>query len=509
MGLIASLPTALGHRQRAGEQELRGYAERILKTEETMAGEARAAFNLISSDKDPICSDGDLALMRGFVFHASAVRDIGRVKGGFLSCTAMNGRLANPVAISRGEFAVGDADVFRETSLNSPEAAGILIHSGSVSVVLNRQGIEGLDSGPLLATGLVMDPVQGRAFPMFGHATPLSYAETEAQVPVLRDGVYYIPLCSKENVVCVVGAETREAMFRRHRADLAGSLIYGALLGNTGASILLLLLVERGSLEWRLRRAIRLRELACAYQPIVDLDTGECIGAEALARWVTDTGESIPPKVFVPVADQKEFVGALTRLVLDRVLHEMPPMLRRGRFRVAINMGAHDLARVGFLEELQAAARDAGVLPSALALELTEHSAADLESAKGAIARLRAAGFLVYIDDFGTGYSNLSYLQDLRVDAIKIDRMFTQTVGTQTVTASVVPQILEIAQGLGLTVIAEGIETADQAAYFRNEHRGVLGQGWLLGRPMPAEEFLARYAEKTPRNTVLEHTQVS
>ena len=95
------------------------------------------------------------------------------------------------------------------------------------------------------------------------------------------------------------------------------------------------------------------------------------------------------------------------------------------------------------------------------------------------------------------------------MDAIKIDRVFTQTVGTETVTASVVPQILEIAQGLGLTVIAEGIEQAEQADYFRKGRRGVLGQGWLLGRPMPAEELIARFAKESSGRAILEHTQVS
>ncbi len=511
VGILASLPTALAHRQKSGEQELRGYAERILKTEETMAGETRAAINLISDDQQPFCSDGELAVMRAFVFNASAVREIGRLKSGFLYCTSMNGRLPVPVAISAADFSVNGAKVFRDTplSLISPQSTGIMINSGNVSVVLNREALEALDNEPLLSSGLVLDRTHRRVFRVFGHDEPLGYAETAAQVPVLRGGVDYLPLCSGQDAVCVVAAETRDGMYRRHRADLAGSLIYGALLGNTGASILLLLLVEWGSLESRLRRAIRLRELACAYQPIIDLDTGECVGAEALARWVTESGESIPPKVFVPVAEQREFVGALTRLVLDRVLNEMPPLLRRGNFRVAINMGAHDLAHPAFLDELEQAVRDAGVSPSALALELTEHSAADLESAKAAIARLRQTGFAVYIDDFGTGYSNLSYLQDLRVDAIKIDRVFTQTVGTETVTASVVPQILEIAQGLGLTVIAEGIEKAEQADYFRSGRRGVLGQGWLLGRPMPAEEFVARFAEKSRGSAIREHTQVS
>lgn len=504
------MPIAFALQQRSGERELREYAQRILSAEEMTARETQAAINDISADLLPFCSDGDLAVMRGFVFKASAVRDIGRVKNGLLYCTSMNGRLPVPVPLGPAEFTLGQTQVLGNTSLSliSPNSAGITIVSRNISVVLNRDTLDALDEAPMFSAGLAVDRAHDRVFQVFGHHEPLGYGEAAAQVPVLREGVFYVPLCSKQFAVCVVAAETRGAMFRRHRVDLAGYLFVGALLGNTTASILLLYLVQRGSLEWRLRRAIRLRELACAYQPIIDLNSGECVGAEALARWVTESGESIPPKVFVPVAEQKAFVGALSRLVLDRVLDEMAPMLGRERFRVAFNIGASDLSDPAFLEDLGQAVTRTGVSPHALAIELTEHSTADLEAAKAAIARLRNAGFAVYIDDFGTGYSSLSYLQSLRVDAIKIDRVFTQTVGTEAVTASVVPQILEIAEGLGLTVIVEGIENEGQAAYFRNARAGILGQGWLLGRPMPVEEFLARFADKAPARAMLEQTQI-
>ena len=511
LGFLASLPIAMTLQQRSGERELREYAQRILKSAEMTAEETQAAINMISSDRQPFCSDGDLAVMRSFVFNSSAVRDIGRVKNGLLYCTSVHGRLPVPVPLAPGDFALGQTEVLRNPSFSliPPQSTGIMVNSPDVSVMLNRETLDALDQPPMLSTGLVLDRAHGRVFHMFGHNQPLSYADAAAQLPVFRRNVYYLPLCSSKYAVCVVATETRRDMFRRHRVDLAGYLMDGALLGNTTASILLLFLVQRGSLEWRLRRAIRLRELACAYQPIVDLDTGLCVGAEALARWVTESGESIPPKVFVPVAEQKAFVGALSRLVLDHVLDEMKPLLGREHFRVAINIGAHDLADPAFFDDMARSVQGAGISPHALAVELTEHSAADLEAAKAAIARLRNAGFAVYIDDFGTGYSSLSYLQDLRVDAIKIDRVFTQTVGTEAVTATVVPQILEIAQRLGLTVIVEGIEHEQQAAYFRNARGGILGQGWLLGRPMPAEEFLARYADKAPDRAMLEQTQIS
>lgn len=104
---------------------------------------------------------------------------------------------------------------------------------------------------------------------------------------------------------------------------------------------------------------------------------------------------------------------------------------------------------------------------------------------------------MVYIDDFGTGYSSLSYLHRLAVDAIKIDRSFTQTVGTEAVTASVVPQILAMAAQLELMVVVEGVETAEQMEYFRAAGPGLLGQGWFFGKPVPAAQLRERLSERT------------
>jgi sensor c-di-GMP phosphodiesterase-like protein len=160
---------------------------------------------------------------------------------------------------------------------------------------------------------------------------------------------------------------------------------------------------------------------------------------------------------------------------------------------VTINISAADLRDPRFFSHLEQCLRRAGIPAPALGFELTEHSTALQDEARAAIARLRAAGHVVYLDDFGTGYSSLAYLHDLHADAIKIDRTFTQTIGTGAVTASVVPQILDMACRLDLRVIVEGIETAEQAAYFREACAGVLGQGFLLGMPLPAHDFLAHY----------------
>ena len=126
-----------------------------------------------------------------------------------------------------------------------------------------------------------------------------------------------------------------------------------------------------------------------------------------------------------------------------------------------------------------------------LTLEVTETSAANHEDALESIRVLRRMGFGISIDDFGTGYSNLSYLLYLSVDSIKIDKAFTRTIGTDAVTAGILPQIINMARTLNLAVVVEGIESPNQADYFPTDKLRIYGQGWLYGRPVPASEFFS------------------
>jgi sensor c-di-GMP phosphodiesterase-like protein len=204
----------------------------------------------------------------------------------------------------------------------------------------------------------------------------------------------------------------------------------------------------------------------------------------------------VPPDVFIVAAEERGFLGQITSLVLERVLSDLAPLLKASSFHVTINISASDLMDPRFIARVEQRLGQAGVPRGAIGFEITEHSTALKDEAKVAIARLREAGHTIYLDDFGTGYSSLAYLHDLHADAIKIDRAFTKTVGTEAVTASVVPQILDMACRLGLKVIVEGIETEEQAAYFRVACQGALGQGWLYGRPVPAGELIAVVAAR-------------
>ena len=238
-----------------------------------------------------------------------------------------------------------------------------------------------------------------------------------------------------------------------------------------------------------LRAALTAGDVTVQYQPIVDLATGKTVAAEALARWVDEDGESIGPDVFVALAEERGFARDITRLVVGVAAEELADILATGALRVSINIAPTDLGDEDFFRYLDHCLEFARVAPSSIVLELTERSLADHEIAVTAIGRLKGKGHRIYVDDFGIGYSNLASLHMLQVDGIKVDRAFTQTIGTESVTASVLPQILEMARQMDLAVVVEGIETEEQAEYFRKAGGGILGQGWLFGKPVPAAQF--------------------
>jgi sensor c-di-GMP phosphodiesterase-like protein len=234
------------------------------------------------------------------------------------------------------------------------------------------------------------------------------------------------------------------------------------------------------------------------------------VEAEALVRWSEAQGGAIGPDVFVRIAEERGFVGEITRFVVRRVLDEMGGVMRRRRdFRVSVNVAAQDLADPDFMPMLKNQLTRADVQPETLGIEITESFTARHQIARDTIARLRLLGHHVAIDDFGTGYSSLAYLHDLAADTIKIDKVFTQAIGTEAITVSILPQILSIAAKLDLNVTVEGIETDEQARYFVGAPMRVRAQGWLFGHPVSSvalQELLAkddaRIAARTGHGTL-------
>lgn len=245
-----------------------------------------------------------------------------------------------------------------------------------------------------------------------------------------------------------------------------------------------------------LQRALREGQLHLVYQPIVNLQSLQVEGLEALLRWQHPQLGSIPPGDFVPVAVESGQVGALGEWVLARACREFSelrrlPSLAGTRF-VAINVSRQNLGDHRLPDKILAALQASSLEPAALHLEITESElTSNLESTQVGARTLRRLGVGLAIDDFGVGYSSLASLHDFPVDVLKLDRAFIASdVGTRKGRGlmAVAHATLNLARNIGLRVVAEGVETTAQLALLRSLGCE-LAQGFLLGRPMPPREL--------------------
>lgn len=490
LGMAVAYGVALELQLRAGKADLLSYAVRLRQVADMISAENAQAVAAITHDEMEFCSDMELALMRDYVFRAQHIRDLGRTKDGMLHCTTGVGRLYPPIATEPPDIVSGGMIIHKRVPLViSDQSVGLVVEKDGVSIVFNQDLVKGLEEPPMHYTALYFDETHAHMLAIYGPPVPLSMGEVLAGGSIRRRGVLYESLCAPSLTRCVVVSESRHDVMARRRWLVLWILLCGGLLGAAAAGVGDRIYRDRRSMESQLRRALRRESLTLVYQPIVDLATGRIVAAEALARWVDDDGESIRPDVFVALAEEKGFAREITRLVVGFAAEELADMLATGSFRVSINIAPADLGDEEFFRYLDHCLEFAHVDPCTIVLELTERSLADHDVATQAIGRLKGKGHRIYVDDFGTGYSNLASLHRLEVDGIKVDRAFTQTIGTDSVQASVLPQILEIARQMDLAVVVEGIETEEQAAYFRKAGAGILGQGWLFGKPLPAAQF--------------------
>lgn len=242
-----------------------------------------------------------------------------------------------------------------------------------------------------------------------------------------------------------------------------------------------------------LRRAIEEHQLVVHYQPKVGASDERIVGAEALVRWQHPGRGLLGPAHFLGTAERANLMAALTREVLDLVLTDMAHWEARGvRLHVAVNLSVTNLLDRDFVGDVEQAVLRHGIDPHHLYFEITEEIIlADPERARSAVEALRALGARVSLDDYGTGYSSMSYLRQLPLDELKLDRSFITGLGSDPTAATFVSTARQLADALGLKLVAEGVETL--AAWDAVRRIGCdLGQGYLFSRPVEATELIAR-----------------
>lgn len=240
------------------------------------------------------------------------------------------------------------------------------------------------------------------------------------------------------------------------------------------------------AMETALRSALISGDIVVYYQPQVRVDTGEVIGAEALARWQHPTRGLILPSEFIPLAEETGLINLLGELVLRNACEEASTWPQP--LRLSVNVSPRQIERPDFVEHVLAIVHDSGLQPQRLEVEITESTVLrDVDRTREVATRLSEAGILISIDDFGTGSTSLRQLEALPLHQIKIDQSFTLTLMENRANAAIVASVIALGHELNLNVIAEGVETEEQLQFLREKKCDEF-QGFLFSRPVPAAE---------------------
>ena len=257
--------------------------------------------------------------------------------------------------------------------------------------------------------------------------------------------------------------------------------------------------IERLTLEAALRRALEREQFSLHYQPKVDMATGQITGVEALLRWEHPELGQVAPMQFIPLAEETGLIVPIGRWVLNEACAQNMAWQRRGLRPVsmAVNLSPRQFADEYLLHDIDDALMASGMSPVLLQLEVTESMVMrNVARAIKVLNAIQSRGIRLAIDDFGTGYSSMSLMKQFPIDTIKIDRSFVRDLPKDSEDQAIAQAIISMGKALGMTVVAEGVETAEQQAFLRN-HACDEMQGFLFSKPLPAQD-LARLLQSPP-----------
>ncbi len=498
--IVASLVLAK-HKSLERQQDRAGMiAAEILSRAHQVTDQLEIAFRELGSTGSPDpCAERNLNLMRKLVIQSNLLIDVGYVADGQMVCSSFG----------RNSYRIGPKSYTSARGYDLWTQVEHPLHPGSRLVIT---------SDP--KTGFAVLVHEGAVLQSAPVDSPLTYGvlgvsrKKELFHKGLFDAAWYPSIGESFDTTFFDG--TRVVAWKRsHRYDFAayvsipGSevdddwkrVLWLMLPIGIGAAVVLLLVVAQlvrlqAALPTALRYALKRGELFLVYQPIVDLASGAWVGVEALLRWRKSNGDMVSPDLFIPAAERNHLIEQVTQRLIALVETDAAELLRRHPdFYVALNLSAQDFCNPAISERLRAAAAKMGVHNRSIHIEATERVFLHVEQTRKVVDALRQQGHFVSIDDFGTGYSSLSYLTELELDCLKIDKCFVGTIGQQAVTSHVIGHIIEMAKSLGLKMIAEGIETEEQADYLR-AHGVQFGQGWLFARPMDMDQLTQALARQ-------------
>lgn len=466
--------------------DLASYARHIMARGLEVANESHNIVSNVNAIRFEACSDRFLDEIRYLSFTSVFISDIGYTKDRQLKCTAMRGRLPEPVTMSIPDAVTryGQRIWTSFSGIVDPRITAHMMESKNVLLFPTPAAFRDIYV-PYDGFGAVMiNHQRDHIFRLFGETSGLVKDVSEPGRLSWWHQAQFSE-CSKKYDICVMARNTQIGLFSLSATAVVFITLAGLLASAIFTFAVLQYLRNNRSLQNKLKTAISCDDICVNYQPFVEIKTGKVIGYEALARWKDINGDNIPPDVFIRLAESTNQIKALTRSVVARTLREMSPLLRENKaLFVSINITTADVTDPEFKVFLEEEIDKGGFDRRQIVLEITERSTADHRLLKDALVRLREYGYRIALDDFGTGYSNLDYLSKISFDIIKIDKIFTDAIGIESVSFRMLKMMLEMLAQTGSKIIVEGIEEQHQADFLLAHYPKIIAQGWLYGKPV-------------------------
>ncbi|CAM7557602.1 EAL domain-containing protein [Citrobacter sedlakii] len=482
----------LAHRQveRKFIEELDNYSTQVFERTQRVVQQAKNALQDIEAVTSLPCSHDHLLAMRRISFSYRYVQEVLYLENNIPRCSSLE-QESHTAPFPPAMKLTDDGYQAWFTTHNDLGIARYMTALGNGRYIVMIDPASFIDVVPFGAWQIdvaIIGTQRNIVIASSGTIPPAVLQYTREQTPrhLERHGVVYEIRPFPEMGIAIVSWASTRPLDKIWYQQAFIWVPVGTAIGLLAAAFILRILRRIQSPCHRLQDAIHNRDISVHYQPIMSLTTGKIVGAEALARWRQTDGSFLSPDIFIPLAAQTGLTESLTRLIIESVFEDMGQWLQQHpEQHISINIESADLASEKLPALLNKLLQQYQVSPSQIALELTERAFADPKTSSPIVARYREAGHAIYIDDFGTGFSSLSYLQNLEVDIMKIDKSFVSALEYKNVT----PHIIEMARTLNLKMVAEGIETAKQEAWLR-QHGVDYGQGWLYSKALPKTAFI-------------------
>ena len=466
---------------------LASLVSRALGKISTQLDSANSALKELAKKRFSSCSPEHIDAMRELVISAHPIDEVVFFENGLLKCSVWGPiHTVTPIPISIFETESGVQVILDIKPLANVEMSSIAVKFNPYYALVDLARL--FDADPHENEHLIVGLTGGRQIGPAGVGRTAVLSQLASGKPI--DASDMLTVSASAGPLVVVGQSQKSAILADLRQREWILIPLGVLFALIVVSAILMISRRRHSFLSELKLAVRNREFFVEYQPIVSLASGKCVGAEALVRWQHPSGETVRPDLFIPLSEESGLISQITDQIVELAVKDLRTLFAsRKDLHVSINFCADDLHTGRALTVIDAALKDSGIEASQIWVEATERGFIALDEASATLHQARQNGHRVAIDDFGTGYSRLQHLQSLPLDFMKIDKAFIENIGSGSTKSSLTLQIIEMGRSLGLSIIAEGVETFDQVAFLQS-HNVDFAQGWYYSRPLSAASFI-------------------